>query len=176
MKKEQKEQKEQNQNLEELNPYDKLDEFGQQIVDLRLEGWKYKRLELIAKKKEGTIRKWFMFGGQYHAAYYFRRDQLIKEALEDFVEAEFHLKQGIADAIVVLKAEIVKKNWKAAVALLKMVGFNVQKIISEGESEGTLLLREIIKSRRNEKQRRSGKTVQNRKSENKPLTQSEENI
>lgn len=172
----QNQQNQQNAKLNDLNPYDMLDSFGKQIVDLKLEGWKYKRLETVTKKEEQTIRTWFMSGGQYHDAFEWRRDQLLKEALEDFSEAEFHLKQGIADAIVVLKAEVAKKNWKAAVALLKMVGFNVQKIISEGESEGTLLLREIIKSRRNEKQRRSGKTVQNRKSENKPLTQSEENI
>ncbi len=145
MKKEQKEQKEQTQNLEQLNPYDRLDEFGRQIVDLRLEGWKYKRLEPIAKKKEGTIRKWFMRGGQYHDAYQWRRDQLIKEALEDFSEAEFHLKQGVADAIVVLKAEVAKKNWKAAVALLKMVGFNVQRVINETDTEEVKFLKELIK-------------------------------
>lgn len=145
MKKEQKEQKEQNQNLEELNPYERLDEFGRQIVDLRLEGWKYKRLEPVAKKTEGTIRKWFMSGGQYHEAYYFRRDQIIKEALEDFDEAEFHLKQGVADAIVVLKAEVAKKNWKAAIALLKMTGFNVQKVINQNDSEEVQFLKDLIK-------------------------------
>lgn len=145
MTEEQKEQKEQNHFLEKLNPYEQLDEFGKQIVDLRLEGWKYKRLESVAKVTEGTIRKWFMTGGQYHDAYYFRRDQIIKEALEDFTEAEFHLKQGVADAIVVLKAEVAKKNWKAAVALLKMVGFNVQKIINGDDTEEVKLLKELVK-------------------------------
>ncbi|MGI8419469.1 MAG: hypothetical protein ACR2LN_02385 [Candidatus Levyibacteriota bacterium] len=172
------EQNEQNEQkkINDLNPYEKLDAFGRNIVDLKLEGWKYKRLEPIAQAKEGTLRQWFMRGGKYHDAFEWRRDQLIKEALEEFSEAEFHLKQGVADAIVVLKAEVAKKNWKAAVALLKMVGFNVQKIISDEESEGTVLLRELIKLRRNEKHKRPGKSVQNRKSKNRVLPKSEKDI
>ena len=63
-----------------------------------------------------------------------------------FSEAEFHLKQGVADAIVVLKAEIASKNWRAAVALLKMVGFNVQKIINnEEDDKEVLFLQNLIK-------------------------------
>jgi len=171
----QNQQNQQNAKINDLNPYDRLDEFGKQIVDLKLEGWKYKRLESVTKKEEQTIRTWFMTGGQYHDAFEWRRDQLLKEALEDFAEADFHLKQGVADAIVVLKTEVAKKNWKAAVALLKMVGFNIQKIISDEESEGTILLRELIKLRRNEKHK-SGKTVQNRRSESNSLTKPKENI
>lgn len=150
-----------NQKLGNLNPYERLDSFGKQIVDLRLEGWKYKRLETVTQKEEQTIRTWFMSGGQYHDAYVWRRDQLLKDAIEDFDEAEFHLKQGVADAIVVLKAEIAKKNWKASVALLKMVGFNVQKIINDDESEGVQMLRTIIQERRDEK-RKHRTTIQNR--------------
>jgi|SRR5581483_6047376 len=176
MKNQQNQQNQQNKKLDDLNPYDQLDTFGKQIVDLKLEGWKYKRLETVTKKEEQTIRTWFMTGGQYHDAFEYRRDQLLKEALEDFSEAEFHLKQGVADAIVVLKAEVAKKNWKAAVALLKMVGFNVQKIISDEESEGTVLLRELIKLRRNEKHKRPGKPIQNRRSKNRVLPKSEEDI
>lgn len=143
------EQNEQNERSENLlgdqNPYDLLDEFGKNIVDLRLEGWKYKRLEPVAKAKEGTLRQWFMEGGKYHNAYQWRKEQIVKEALEDFSEAEFHLKQGVADAIVVLKAEIARKNWRASVALLKMVGFNVQKVINEADDEEVQFLQNLIK-------------------------------
>ena len=157
-------QNQQNQQSEkyeiaELNPYDRLDIFGKQIVDLRLEGWKYKRLESVAKKEEQTIRTWFMQGGIYHAAYQWRREQIVKEALEDFSEAEFHLKQGVADAIVVIKAEVAKKNWKAAVALLKMVGFNVQKVINETDTEEVEFLKDLIKQYEQlSKDRRTDKT------------------
>ncbi len=178
MKNQQNQQNQQNtkKKSEDLNPYELLDTFGKQIVDLKLEGWKYKRLESVTKKEEQTIRTWFMSGGQYHDAFEWRRDQLIKEALEEFSEAEFHLKQGVADAIVVLKAEVANKNWKAAVALLKMVGFNVQKIITtDEESEGTILLRELIKLRRNEKHKLRN-VVQNRKSKDRVLSESEEDI
>ena len=145
MENQQNQQNQQIKNLQEANPYELLDEFGKQIVDLRLEGWKYKRLELVAKKEEQTIRTWFMRGGIYHDAYIYRRDQILKEALEDFSEAEFHLKQGVADAIVVIKAEIARKNWRAAVALLKMVGFNVQKVISETDEKEVQFLQNLIK-------------------------------
>lgn len=172
------EQNEQNEQkkINDVNPYDKLDEFGRNIVDLKLEGWKYRRLEPVAQAKEGTLRQWFMRGGKYHDAFEWRRDHLLKEALEEFSEAEFHLKQGVADAIVVLKAEVAKKNWKAAVALLKMVGFNVQKIISDEESEGTLLLRELIKMRRNEKHKKPRKSIQNREQKHRVLAKSEKDI
>ncbi len=145
MEDQQNQQNQQNKNVYQLNPYERLDDFGKQIVDLRLEGWKYKRLESVAKKEEQTIRTWFMQGGIYHNAYMHRRDQILKEALEDFSEAEFHLKQGVADAIVVLKAEIARKKWRAAVALLKMVGFNVQKVISETDDEEVQFLQNLIK-------------------------------
>jgi len=145
MEDQQNQQNQQSKNLQQLNPYERLDDFGKQIVDLRLEGWKYKRLESVAKKEEQTIRTWFMQGGIYHNAYQYRRDQILKEALEDFSEAEFHLKQGVADAIVVLKAEIARKNWRAAVALLKMVGFNIQKVINEEEDDEVQFLQNLIK-------------------------------
>src|ERR1700738_3250422 len=145
MEDQQNQQNQQNKNLHQLNPYERLDDFGKQIVDLRLEGWKYKRLESVAKKEEQTIRTWFMQGGIYHNAYVYRRDQILKEALEDFSEAEFHLKQGMADAIVVLKAEIARKNWRAAVALLKMVGFNVQKVISETDDKEGQFIKNLFK-------------------------------
>jgi hypothetical protein len=130
------------------NPYALLDDFGKKMVDLKLEGWKYQRLETVAKKAEQTIRTWFMDGGQYHLAYIWRRNQLLDEATKDFDDAEFHLKQGVADAVVVLKTEVAKKNWKAAVALLKMVGFDIQKVIVKEESEGTKILKKLIATRR----------------------------
>jgi hypothetical protein len=130
------------------NPYDLLDEFGKNMVNLKLTGWKYERLVTVAKKAEQTIRTWFMEDGQYHAAYIWRRNQLLDEATKDFDDAEFHLKQGVADAVVVLKTEVAKKNWKAAVALLKMVGFDVQKVILKEESEGTKILKKLITKRR----------------------------
>src|SRR5579884_3070415 len=145
MENQQNQQNQQSKNLKEANPYERLDSFGKQIVDLRLEGWKYKRLESVAKKEEQTIRTWFMQGGIYHNAYAYRRNQILKEALEDFEEAEFHLKQGMAYAIVVLKAEIARKNWRAAVALLKMLGFNVQKVINEKEDKEVEFLKNLIK-------------------------------
>ena len=152
---EQNEQNERSENLlEDQNPYDLLDEFGRNIVDLRLEGWKYKRLEPVAKAKEGTLRQWFMEGGKYHNAYQWRREQIVKEALEDFSEAEFHLKQGVADAVVVLKAEVANKNWKAAVALLTMVGFNIQKIINETDNAEVHFLKDLIKQYENLSKRR----------------------
>lgn len=131
------------------NPYELLDELGKKIVDLKLEGWKYQRLVPLVKLNEQSIRRWFMKGGQYYLAYRWRRNQLLKEALGDFAEAEFHLKQGVADAVVVLKGEIAQKNWKAAVSLLKMTGFDIQKLIVSEESKATQLVRKLIRSRRN---------------------------
>lgn len=177
MTKEQKEQKEQNKNVDELNQYEILDDKARRIIDLRIEGWKYKRLESIALVKEGTIRKWFMNGGQYHEAYNYRRDQLFKEALEDYEEAPFHLRQGVADAIVVIKSEVSNKNWRAAVALLKMVGFDVHRILTDDESEGTKLLKELITMRRNEKHKsKSRKPIFDRKSKDTILSKSKKNL
>ena len=159
MEDQQNQQNQQDKNLQQLNPYERLDDFGKQIVDLRLEGWKYKRLESVAKKEKQTIRTWFMHGGIYHHAYVYRRDQILKEALEDFSEAEFHLKQGVADAIVVIKAEIGRKNWRAAVALLKMVGFNIQKVINEEEEEEVQFLKNLIKEYEQLSKERNTQTV-----------------
>lgn len=160
----------------EANSYEQLSEDEKVIVDTRIiQGAKYRRIARMKNVKEQTVRTWFMEGGQYYAAYQWRKDFLAKEVQEENEDAKFQLQEGVGDAITVLKTQVAKGNLRAAVELLKMAGFNVQTIINNTESEGTKLLKELITARRNEK-RKSRKIIQSSKSDNTAVSQSKENI
>lgn len=134
-------------NLEkiEANPYEQLAEEDRVIVDVRIvQGAKYRRIARMKNVKEQTVRTWFMEGGKFYEAYKWRKAFLVKEVEEENEDAKFQLQEGVADAITVLKTQVAKGNLRAAVELLKMSGFNIQKVITESDSEDANFIKDLV--------------------------------
>jgi len=116
------------------------------------------------KTKEKTVRNWFAHGGLCYEAYKQKKTERKKERNNLFKEIDERLKDIAVDAVIVLENAVRKGNWKAAVKVLEMAGFEpVHKVadVTEDEKQKTLQLLKDVFSKHDKtgRHRQTGKPV-----------------
>jgi transposase len=161
--------------------YDLLSPIHQRAVDLKLNGMKNRDIAAELKVKEKTVRNWFAHGGLCYDAYKQLKRERRKEKNNLFKEIDERLKDIAVDAVIVLENAVRKGNWKAAVKVLEMAGFEpVHKVadVTDDEKQKTLqLLKDVFsKYDKNRRHRQTNQPVSHKRRAGQVVKEAKGNI
>ena len=136
----------------DLDAYEQLNEVQKKVVEMRLQGYKYRHIVAMLssenlKISENTVRWWFTkkSTGLIYRAYLERKKMRAKEDKVAFQQASKELDSLIGDAVLVIRTAIGKGNVDVAMKLLESKGIigDKAKPISP-RSEALDLVNELI--------------------------------
>lgn len=136
----------------ELDAYEQLSDVQKKIVEMRLQGYKYRHIVGMLSQEnlrisENTVRWWFTkkSTGLIYRAYLERRKMRAAEDQVAFEQASNDLKALVGEAVLVVKHALGKNNLDAAVRVLEANGIIGDKVKTvQPRSEALDLISELV--------------------------------